>query len=113
MSGAGVVSQHCMATTRHVVALALNTNTVQKTLCKLAFVEPDRDSLQYLTADHSRLSPDGFWCQNHRESDPAHYLRRYRNVFLRTGGAPECPDIAAIQRRHGPVNETMNIKRRK
>ena len=32
---------------------------------------------------------------------------------LRTGGAPEYPDITAIQRSRGPVKETMNIKRRK
>ena len=38
MFGVDYVSQHCMATTLHAVVLALNTNTAQKTLCKLAFV---------------------------------------------------------------------------
>ena len=46
------------------------------------FHEPVRDSTRCLTGDRFRLSPDGFWCQNHRESDPAHYLRQYRNVFF-------------------------------
>ena len=34
-----------------------------------------RDSTRCLTGDRLRLSPDGFWCQNHRESDPGRYLR--------------------------------------
>lgn len=38
MSGVGFISQYCMTTAFHTPVLALNTDTVQKTLCKLAFV---------------------------------------------------------------------------
>ena len=38
MLGVGFVSQHCMAATFYAAVLALNTNTIQKTFCKLAFV---------------------------------------------------------------------------
>ncbi|VTM86394.1 Uncharacterised protein [Raoultella ornithinolytica] len=38
MFGVSFVSQHCMAMTLHAAVLVLYTNTVQKTLCKLAFV---------------------------------------------------------------------------
>lgn len=36
------------------------------------FHELVRDSARCLAGEHPRLSPDGFWCQNHRESDPAY-----------------------------------------
>ncbi len=79
-------------------------------VARTGFHELVRGLARYLTGGHFRLLPDGFWCQNRRESDPAHYLRRYRDVFLSTGGTFQRPDITAIQRGGRPVNKAVCIK---
>lgn len=38
MPGVGFISQYCITTALHTPVLALNSDTVQKALCKLAFV---------------------------------------------------------------------------
>ncbi len=79
-------------------------------VARTGFHELVRGLARYLTGGHFRLLPDGFWCQNRRESDPGHYLRRYRDVFLSTGGTFQRPDITAIQRGGRPVNKAVCIK---
>lgn len=81
-----------------------------KAVVRTGFHELAQGSARYLTGGRFRLLPDGFWCQNRRESDPAHYLRRYQDVFLSTGGTFQRPDITAIQRCGRPVNKAVRIK---
>ena len=79
-------------------------------VARTGFHEPARGLTRYFTGDRFRLLPDGFWCRNRRESDPAHYLRRYQDVFLSTSGTFQRPDITAIQRGGRPVNKAVRIK---
>lgn len=77
---------------------------------RTSFHETARGLVRYLTGGRFRLLPDGFWCPNRLESDPAHYLRRYWDVFLSPVGAFKRPDITTIQRCGRPVNKAVRIK---